>query len=42
MTFHSNANLPQGGGQVRRDAPEDLLRAMVQQLVQETIQTEFD
>jgi putative transposase len=42
MTFLSNANLPQGGGQVRPEAPEDLLRAMVQRLVQETIQTEFD
>jgi hypothetical protein len=42
MTFLSNANLPQSGGQVRPEAPEDLLRAMVQRLVQETIQTEFD
>ena len=42
MTFHSNANLPQGGGQGRPDAPEDLLRSMVQRLVQETVQAEFD
>jgi putative transposase len=42
MTFLSNANLPQSGGQVRPEAPEDLLRAMMQRLVQETIQTEFD
>jgi putative transposase len=42
MTFLSNANLPQSGGQARPEAPEDLLRAMVQRLVQETIQTEFD
>jgi transposase-like protein len=42
MTFLSNANSPQSGGQVRPEAPEDLLRAMVQRLVQETIQTEFD
>lgn len=42
MTFLSKGNLPQGGGQGRREAPEDLLRAMVQRLVQETIQTEFD
>lgn len=42
MTFHTNANVPQSGGQGRPEAPEDLLRAMVQRLVQETIQAEFD
>jgi transposase-like protein len=42
MTFRSNANLPQSGGQGRPDAPEDLLRSMVQRVVQETIQAEFD
>ena len=42
MTFHSNANLPQSRGQGRPDAPEDLLRSMVQRLVQETVQAEFD
>ncbi len=42
MTFLSKGNLPQSGGQGRPDAPEDLLRAMVQGLVQETIQAEFD
>jgi putative transposase len=42
MTFLSNANLPQSGGQGRSDAPEDLLRATVQGLVQETIPAEFD
>ena len=42
MTFLSKGNLPQSGGQGRLDAPEDLLRAMVQGLVQETIQAEFD
>jgi putative transposase len=42
MTFLSNANLPHGGGLGRPDAPEDLLCAMVQGLVQETIQAEFD
>lgn len=42
MTFLSKGNPPQGGGQGRPDAPEDLLRAMVQGLVQETIQAEFD
>ena len=42
MTFHMNGTLGQGSGQGRRDAPEDLLRAMVQRLVQETIQSEFD
>lgn len=42
MTFLSNANRPQSSEQARSEAPEDLLRAMVQRLVQETIQTEFD
>jgi putative transposase len=42
MTFHSNANLPHSAGQGRPEAPEDLLRAMVQRLVQETLQAEFD
>ena len=42
MTFLTNANLPQSGGQGRPDAPEDLLRSMVQRLVQQTIQAEFD
>jgi transposase-like protein len=42
MTFPSKANHPQSGGQGRPDAPEDLLRAMVQGLVQEMIQAEFD
>jgi putative transposase len=42
MTFHSNANLPHSAGQGRAEAPEDLLRAMVQRLVQETLQAEFD
>jgi len=42
MTFHRNGNLAQAGGQVSCDAPEDLLRAMVQRLAQETVQAEFD
>lgn len=42
MTFLSNANQSLGGGQVRPEAPEDLLRAMVQRLVEETLQAEFD
>jgi putative transposase len=39
MTFLSKV-IPQGGGQGRPDAPENLLRAM--ELVQETMQAEFD
>jgi putative transposase len=42
MTFLSNANRPASGGQVHLAAPEDLLRAMVQRLVQDTIQAECD
>ena len=42
MTFHMNGTSGQARGQGRLDAPEDLLRAMVQQLVQETIQSEFE
>ena len=42
MTFHSKANFTQGVGQGRPDAPEDLMRSMVQGLVQEKIQAEFD
>ncbi len=39
MTFLSSSNPPSGGVQGRLEAPEDLLRALVQRLVQETIQT---
>lgn len=42
MTFHPNASALASGGQVRPEAPEDLLRSLVQRMVQETIQAEFD
>src|SRR5690554_3113262 len=42
MTFRKNTSIGQLGGQAAGDGPEDLLRAMVQRLVQEAIQAEFD
>jgi len=42
MTFRKNISIAQLGEQARGDGPEDLLRAMVQRLVQEAIQAEFD
>ena len=42
MTFRKNTSIGQLGGQAAGEGPEDLLRAMVQRLVQEAIQAEFD
>ena len=42
MTFRKNISIAQLGEQASGDGPEDLLRAMVQRLVQEAIQAEFD
>lgn len=42
MTFQRNANAPTSNVQVRGEPPEDLLRSMVNTLVQETLQHEFD
>lgn len=42
MTFHRNANLTPLDGQDRADAPEDLLRTMVERMVQDVIQVQFD
>jgi transposase-like protein len=42
MTFLTNGNHAGTGGQGVPEAPEDVMRAMLQRLVQETIQSEFD
>lgn len=42
MTFQKNAKLAAFDGQGRSDAPEDLLRSMMERMVQDTIQAEFE
>jgi putative transposase len=42
MAFHDNANLPLLGGQAGAGAPEDLLRTLLNRLIQEGLEREFE